>query len=117
MKKVTPANASPFLPAIIAVVVVAPLFTPLLAAQTTADEEAGGLACAACAGIFLIIPLIVLVISLIIGVWMYKDAQRRGNPQAVLWLVLGILFNVVGLLIYLAVRKSNDMSPPPPPVV
>lgn len=111
MNKLKPVTASRF--PIILALIVAVFLTPLMLSAQTTDEEAGGLACAACAGIFLIIPLIVLVISLIIGVWMYKDAQRRGNPQAVLWLILGILFNVVGLLIYLAVRKSNAAPPPP----
>lgn len=87
--------------------------TPLFATPTTVTDEDAGFACAACAGIFLVVPLIVLVINLIIGVWMYKDAQRRGNPQAVLWLVVGVIFSIVGLVIYLAVRKSGSAPPPP----
>lgn len=93
---------------------IAPAAAPLYAAPAPAGgggEEASGLACAACAGIFLVIPLIYIVLSLIIGVWMYRDAQRRANPQAVLWLIVGIIFNIVGLMIYFAVRKSGSQPP------
>jgi hypothetical protein len=79
------------------------------------DEDAAGLACAGCAGVMLLIPILVLVASILIGLWMYRDAQKRNDPNAVVWLIIGILFNIVGIIIYIVVRKNQNAGPPPPP--
>jgi hypothetical protein len=115
VKKFSIGSAAVALAVVTLVMMIAPMLAPLYAAPvgTTTPEDASGLACAACAGIFMIVPLIYIVLSLIVGVWMYRDAQRRNNPQAVLWLILGIVFNLAALLIYLAVRKNQQLPPPP----
>lgn len=93
-----------------------------VAAQSgpTADDAAGLAACAICSGVMLVIPILVMIVSIIIGVWMYRDAQSRGDQQAVLWAVIGILFNLLGLVIYLIARPKTPpgaMPPSPPPAV
>lgn len=80
---------------------------------TEAEERAVAGGCFACAGVMMLIPIIVIIASILIGLWMYRDAQRRGNPQAAMWLVIGIIFNIVGLMIYLVVRKNANAPPPP----
>ncbi len=52
------------------------------------------------------IGLIVLIIALVLGYWVYKDAKGDGKDNALLWgLVVGILtlFTVIGGLIALGV--------------
>jgi hypothetical protein len=86
------------------------------------DDEAqdGALACGVCGGIGLIFFVLPLLISIGIAWWIYKDATRRENPQAVLWAVLGFFFNIIGLIIYLIARPKGPpgMTPTvPPPAV
>lgn len=82
---------------------------------TPAEEQATRMACGACAGVAMAIPLIALAISIIIAIWIHRDATARGNPQATLWAVLGFLFGIVGLVVYLVVRNQAKTPPPPPP--
>ena len=43
------------------------------------------------------------VVAIILGVWVYKDAEERGM-EAALWLLIVLLTGIVGLIIYLIVR-------------
>ena len=64
--------------------------------------------------LFLIVYLVVLVgIPVLIGVYVYRDASRRGM-NAVLWTLVAVLAPVfVGLIIYLLVRGSySDLKCP-----
>lgn len=94
---------------------------PLLAQTTNVDvdddaDDAEGLAaCGVCAGLGLL-PLIGLAISVGIAYWIYKDAKRRGDPNAVLWAVVGFFFNLLGLIIYLVVRSKGPTAPPAGPM-
>ncbi len=57
------------------------------------------------------------IIWLIIVVWVYKDAKRRGKSGA-LWAFFTLILPLIGLLIWLIVRpKKREMGylPPPPP--
>ena len=83
--------------------------------QVSEDDAAALACCAVGTGLMLIIPLLVLVMSIIIAVWMYRDATARGDSQAVLWAVIGLLFNLLGLIIYIIARKNSQAPPPPPP--
>jgi len=58
-----------------------------------------GLGMAMCVVSF-VIPII---IGLLIGIWVYKDAEKRGKSGA-LWLIINILFPIIGLIIWLVVR-------------
>lgn len=88
------------------------------------DAEKGAAVCATCAAFGIVIPLILLGISIAIALWIYRDAKERGITSAPLWAILGFLFNILGLVIYLIARKNmqppssapgSTMPPPPPP--
>lgn len=81
------------------------------------DRRDDAVACGICGGIGLIFFVLPLAISIGIAWWIYRDATRAGNPQAVLWAVLGFLFNIIGLIIYLIARPKGPpttIAPPPP---
>ena len=78
-------------------------------------EEEGALACAACAAIGLAGPLIFLGLSIAIAIWMWRDAKSRNDQYAPLWGIVGFLFNLLGLIIYLVVRSQKDRPNAPPP--
>lgn len=84
--------------------------------MTPVSEEQAATACAACAGIGMLVPLIGLAISIGIAWWIYKDATRRGDKNAVLWAVLGFFLSLLGLVIYLVARPKTGIPPPPPAV-
>jgi len=80
----------------------------LFAQQTTPGEippeAAAGLAVA---GIITVVAIIVgLVIQIIIIVFLYKDATRRGQSGA-LWAILGFFFGLIALIIWLIVRPKT----------
>ena len=50
--------------------------------------------------------LVLLVIWIVVIVWVYRDAERRGM-NGVLWALLVLIGNLIGLLIYLIVRSDN----------
>jgi len=44
------------------------------------------------------------IISIVLAVWVYSDAEKRGM-EAALWLIIVLLTGVIGLIIYLIVRE------------
>jgi len=56
----------------------------------------------------LLIPLFFLVLHIIVCVWGYRDCIRRGrSSEFALGVLLGLLFfPVMGLIIYLLIRKN-----------
>lgn len=88
-------------------------------------DEQGAKVCAACAAFGIALPLILLGISIAIALWIYRDAKERGITSAPLWAILGFLFNILGLVIYLIARNGmtppsssapgSTAAPPPPP--
>jgi hypothetical protein len=111
---------------------VEPAETPSTTTYYEEDDEAddddssreGAAVCATCAAFGIAFPLIMLGISIAIAFWIYRDAKERGITSAALWAILGFLFNILGLVIYLIARKGmtppgapgSTMPPPPPPV-
>lgn len=64
-----------------------------------------------CAGTVCTILIILdLVISIVIAIWMYKDAIERGKNGAV-WGVIGFCLNIIGLIIWMLVRPSRGEKP------
>jgi hypothetical protein len=63
----------------------------------------------------LLCPLIWFIIAILICIWVYKDAESRGM-SGVLWLIVALLLGLIGLIIYLVVRKPKIMAPPPYPM-
>lgn len=59
------------------------------------------------------IPLIVFPVAMIILwgavlIWVYRDAEKRGM-SGILWLLLVLIGNVIGLLIYAIVRSETPV--------
>ena len=66
-----------------------------------------------CAGTVLIIYIVIFIIFILIAIWVYKDAEKRGM-SGVLWLIIVILLGIIGLIIYLVVRSSHPIQQQPP---
>jgi hypothetical protein len=66
--------------------------------------------------ICVICPILWFVIWILVAVWVYRDAEKRG-ASGVLWLIVVILLGIIGLIIYLIVRPKTMAPPPgmPPP--
>lgn len=50
-----------------------------------------------------------IVIWLVVVIWVYRDAERRGM-NGILWALLVFIGNIIGLVIYLILRSSNLAS-------
>lgn len=76
--------------------------------------------CAGCLGAIVMISLLPVFFTVLIAIWMYNDAKSRGDSNAVAWALLGLIFNVIALVLYLIVRNSAQpagtpvASPAPP---
>lgn len=63
------------------------------------------------AGMVALVGLIILgmlIIGILIAVWVYKDAKRR-DMSAGPWVLLVIFTGLIGLIIYLVVRRDNPV--------
>ena len=58
---------------------------------------------------FGILPLALLILWVLVIVWVYRDAERRGM-SGVLWALLVFIGNIIGLLIYLIVRNDTTRA-------
>ncbi len=58
------------------------------------------------AGAFCLVWVVMFVIWIAIGVWMYKDAEKRGKSGA-LWLIIGLILGIIGLIVWLIVRPPE----------
>ncbi len=72
-----------------------------------------------CMGSMLAFMLLPLIINILIGYWMYKDATKRGKSGG-LWFVIGFFLSLLGLIIWLVVRPKDmpqqpQTQPPAPP--
>ena len=57
-------------------------------------------------GLYMIIIVLVIVFfvtGLLIAIWVYKDAKKR-DMNAAVWLLIVLVTNCVGCIIYLVVR-------------
>jgi len=52
--------------------------------------------------------VILLVVNLLIANYMHKDAIKRGIKNSEIWLLIGFFLNVIGLLLYVFVRKNYE---------
>lgn len=64
-------------------------------------------------GTFCLIPIVWFIIAILLCIWVYRDAESRGMSGA-LWLIIVLIAGVIGLIIYLVVRKEKKTSAPPP---
>jgi Na+/H+-dicarboxylate symporter len=57
-------------------------------------------------GALCFIPLVIFIIWIVLAIWVYKDAERRGSSGA-LWLIIVIITGIIGLIIWLIVRPPE----------
>lgn len=60
---------------------------------------------------FLMIVFMVLglAVAILIAVWVYKDAKSRGMDAAI-WLLVVLLAGLIGLIVYLVIRKDHPVG-------
>jgi hypothetical protein len=54
------------------------------------------------------------IVSILIAIWVYRDAESRGM-SGVLWLIVVLIAGIIGLIIYLVVRKDRVQPMMMPP--
>ncbi|TKI59261.1 hypothetical protein E8L90_03470 [Brevibacillus antibioticus] len=49
------------------------------------------------------------VLNIVISIWAYRDARRRGNSNefSIIVLVALLVFPIIGLIVYLLIRKDK----------
>ena len=52
--------------------------------------------------------IVLIVVNLLIAKYMHKDAIKRDIKNSEFWLVMGFFLSVIGLLLYVFVRKNYD---------
>ncbi|PKK81471.1 MAG: hypothetical protein CVT47_02265 [Thermoplasmata archaeon HGW-Thermoplasmata-2] len=60
----------------------------------------------------LILGVLFVVVWILIMVWVYRDAEKRGM-EGVLWLIVVLVAHLVGLIIYLIIRGSHPVKAAP----
>lgn len=50
--------------------------------------------------------IIYIALSVVIAYYVHKDAVRRGIKNSEFWLIIGLIFNLLGLILYLIVRGN-----------
>ncbi len=66
-------------------------------------------------GTLCLAPVIVwYIVAILLCIWVYRDAESRGM-NGVLWLIVILIAGIVGLIIYLVVRREKPAAPPPAP--
>ena len=61
--------------------------------------------------VWLILAIASLSILIITAVWVYRDAQRRDDPQAAVWAVGSAIAWPIVLIVYLLVRDQRQRYP------
>jgi preprotein translocase subunit YajC len=54
----------------------------------------------------LLIPIIFLAITMYFAIWVYRDAEKRGQEPA-LWLLIILVSNILGLILWLILRPEK----------
>ena len=61
--------------------------------------------------IFMIVGTVMcLGLSVLIAYYVHKDALRRGIKNSEIWLLIGLILNLLGLVLYLLVRNSYNQE-------
>ena len=84
-----------------------------LAARVLAEPDDFGYALLIFGG-FILLIIALFVVWILLAVWVYRDAKKRGM-EATLWLLLVLLTGFIGLIVYLIVRRDHPIQQPPPP--
>jgi hypothetical protein len=61
--------------------------------------------------------ILMIFVQIYIAVWVYKDAKKR-NMDNLLWLIIVVIFGLLGLILYLLIRKPipTERSALPKPI-
>lgn len=58
-------------------------------------------------GVFMMLFFVgIFVVAILLAIWVYRDAEER-DMNGVLWLLVVLLTNIIGLIIYLVVRADH----------
>ena len=57
-----------------------------------------------------VVVLLPFIIGILIAIWVYKDAEKRGS-SGVMWLIICIFLGIIGLIIWLVVRPPIGGHP------
>jgi len=60
-------------------------------------------------GALCLIPIVWFVIAILLCIWVYRDAESRGM-SGVLWLIVVLIAGIIGLIVYLVVRKEKKST-------
>ena len=52
--------------------------------------------------------IVLIVVNLLIAKYMHKDAIKRDIKNSEFWLIMGFFLSVIGLLLYVFVRKNYE---------
>lgn len=72
------------------------------------DEEAAA-TCAACSGIMIVVPIVIIALNIALLVWVARDAKARGMDSAVIWMMLVMTTSLIGLFIYVLSRPQGHL--------
>jgi len=86
----------------------------LLLAQANDDvagAAAAGGGCLACGGFLIFIVLGIIALNIALLVWVYRDAQNRGMENAIVWLIIVLVFGPIAAVVYLFSRTKGNLVP------
>ena len=75
----------------------------------SAEDLAACGACGGTVGLFVIIPIVLIVVNLALLIWVARDAKSRGMDSAVVWMMLVMLTSFIGLIIYIFARPQGNL--------
>jgi len=55
--------------------------------------------------------ILYFVVGIVLAYYVHKDAVRRGILNSELWLIIILIFNILGVILYLLVRKNYEEKP------
>jgi len=59
-----------------------------------------------------VLIIVIFIISIVIAIWVYRDANSRGMDGTI-WLIVVFVGSIVGLIVYLIIRKDHPVGSPP----
>ena len=78
---------------------------------TARDLDSGMMFFPFLTGMMCFIPIVWFVISILLCVWVYRDAESRGMSGP-LWVLIMLIGGIIGLIVYLIVRKEKKSETP-----
>lgn len=79
-------------------------------AQSSVDEAAGIFGVLAVSSIWLVCCAALFILNIVLLVWVYRDAQARGENGA-LWALIVLVAGIIGLILYFLTARQNPKRP------